>query len=216
MSFVATLAKSVGRWRTPHALGERGYSKIGFMITIVSGLPRSGTSLLMQMLHAGGYPVLCDDQRPADADNPRGYFEYSPVRRLEQDNRWLAEADGKALKVVSPLLYHLPQGFDYRVLFMQRPLDEVLRSQATMLSRRGQPATDEDSAMRLHFERHLLAVDAWIAQQANVSRLTLNHAEVNAEPRVAAERIAEFLGTALNLDAMTAIVDPALHRQRTA
>lgn len=185
------------------------------MITIVSGLPRSGTSLLMQMLDAGGYPVLCDDERPADADNPRGYFEYTPVRRLEKENRWLAEADGKALKVVSPLLYHLPKSFDYRLLFMQRPLEEVLRSQATMLSRRGQPAMNDDSAMRLHFDRHLRAVDAWIEQQANIARLTLLHAEVIAAPRLAAAHIAEFLGTDLNLDNMAAIVDPALHRQRT-
>ena len=92
------------------------------MITIVSGLPRSGTSLLMQMLDAGGYPVLCDDERHADEDNPRGYFEYTPVRRLEQDNRWLADAEGKALKVVSPLLYHLPKDFNYCLLFIQRPL----------------------------------------------------------------------------------------------
>lgn len=185
------------------------------MIAIVSGLPRSGTSLLMQMLDAGGYPVLCDDERRADEDNPRGYFEYTPVRRLEQDHHWLADAEGKALKVVSPLLYHLPKEFDYRLIFIRRPLDEVLRSQAAMLSRRGQTAPIHDPAMQLHFERHLRAVDAWIGQQPNISRLTLNHAEVIAEPRHTAERLSEFLRVDLNLERMAGIVEPALHRQRT-
>ena len=185
------------------------------MITIVSGLPRSGTSLLMQMLDAGGYPVLCDDERRADEDNPRGYFEYTPVRRLEQDNRWLADAEGKALKVVSPLLYHLPKDFQYCLIFIQRPLAEVLRSQAKMLSRNGQNSSGDDSAMQLHFERHLRAVDAWVGQQLNITRLTLAHAEVIADPRRTAERLSEFLHTDLNLERMAAIVDPALYRQRT-
>lgn len=186
------------------------------MITIVSGLPRSGTSLLMQMLDAGGHPVLCDDQRGADEDNPRGYFEYTPVRRLEQDNRWLADAEGKALKVVSPLLYHLPTTFQYQLIFMQRSLDEVLKSQAQMLIRKGQNAASDDSAMHRHFERHLRAVDEWVEQHSNFSRLTLAYAEVIAEPQRTAERLAEFLPTDLNVERMAAIVDPALYRQRTA
>ncbi|MBC7817770.1 MAG: sulfotransferase domain-containing protein [Planctomycetaceae bacterium] len=184
------------------------------MITIVSGLPRSGTSLLMQMLASGGYPVLCDDERRADEDNPRGYFEYTPVRRLEQDNHWLAQAEGKALKVVSPLLSHLPKDFNYRLIFMQRGLEEVLRSQAQMLIRKGQSAASHDPAMQLHFERHLRAVETWVEQHSNVSRLTLAYAEVIAEPRFTAERLAEFLGTDLNVERMVGIVDPALYRQR--
>ncbi len=186
------------------------------MITIVSGLPRSGTSLLMQMLDAGGFPVLCDDERRADEDNPRGYFEYTPVRRLEQDNRWLADAEGKALKVVSPLLYHLPKDFKYCLIFIQRPLDEVLRSQAMMLNRNGQNSAGDDPALQLHFERHLRAVDAWVEQHSNISRLTLAYAEVIADPRRTAERLSEFLRTDLNLERMAGIVDPALYRQRTA
>lgn len=186
------------------------------MIAIVSGLPRSGTSLLMQMLNAGGYPVLCDDQRRADEDNPRGYFEDARVRRLEHDNSWLAEAEGKALKVVSPLLSALPRGFTYRLLFVQRALDEVLRSQAQMLARSGRGDAGQDSAMRTHFERHLHAVETWIVQQPHISRLTLNHSEIMAAPLHAAEQVAQFLESDLNLDRMAAIVDPALHRQRTA
>ena len=107
------------------------------MITVVSGLPRSGTSLMMQMLEAGGMETVTDGQRAPDADNPKGYYELERVKRLKEDHAWLAEAEGKALKVVSMLLYDLPADFRYRVLFMERDLDEILSSQRTMLARRG-------------------------------------------------------------------------------
>ncbi len=107
------------------------------MIVIVSGLPRSGTSLMMQMLQAGGMPLLIDDHRPADADNPNGYWEYEPVKRLQQDNSWVHQAEGKAVKVVSALLQYLPPPYTYKIIFMQRPMPEVLASQAVMLERRG-------------------------------------------------------------------------------
>ena len=186
------------------------------MITIVSGLPRSGTSLLMQMLDAGGFPILCDGLRRADEDNPQGYFEYDPVRRLEQDNRWLVEAEGRALKVVSPLLYHLPLHFTYRLIFIQRSLDEMLRSQAQMLARNGRGVASQDQSLHLHMERHLRALETWLEQQPNFSRLTLAYADVVAMPRVTAQRLAEFLDTDLDLERMAAVVDPALYRQRTA
>src|SRR5919205_1058382 len=105
------------------------------MIVIVSGLPRSGTSLMMQMLHVGGMPLLVDHQRPADADNPNGYWEYEPVKRLQQDNTWMSQAEGKAVKVVSALLQYLPPQHTYKIIFMQRPMPEVLTSQSVMLER---------------------------------------------------------------------------------
>src|SRR3990167_393038 len=100
------------------------------MIVIVSGLPRSGTSLMMQMLRAGGMSLLIDDQRPADADNPHGYWEYEPVKRLQHDNSWLPQAEGKAVKVVSALLQYLPPRHTYKIIVMHRPMQEVLASQA--------------------------------------------------------------------------------------
>src|SRR5438445_11951713 len=107
------------------------------MITIVSGLPRSGTSLMMQMLTAGGMPVLTDGERQADTDNPRGYFEWERIKLLPQQPECIAEAEGKAVKVISQLLFALPDGRDYRVIFLQRPLPEVVASQAEMIRRRG-------------------------------------------------------------------------------
>ena len=105
------------------------------MITIVSGLPRSGTSLMMQMLESGGLPVLCDGERQADTDNPKGYFEWERIKQLPKDPSLIAEAEGKVVKVISQLILSLPAGHDYRVVFMQRPLPEVLKSQDKMLQR---------------------------------------------------------------------------------
>src|SRR5262249_58261695 len=126
------------------------------MIVIVSGLPRSGTSLMMQMLQAGGMPLLTDALRPADADNPNGYWEYEPVKRLQQDNSWIPKAEGKAVKVVSALLPYLPPQHTYKIIFMQRPLQEVMASQTVMLERRGgQRGKTEDRGAGAGFVQRL-------------------------------------------------------------
>lgn len=185
------------------------------MITVVSGLPRSGTSLLMQMLHAGGFPILCDQQRQPDPDNPSGYFEYAPVRGLERDASWMPNAEGQAVKIVSPLLKSLPTGHSYNIIFMRRNLDEVLASQERMLARRGQPAGPDRTLMRTHFERHLQQVTSWLATQSQIRVLELEYAQVVTNPTTAAEAITSFLNTPLNIPAMIAAVDPALYRNRT-
>jgi hypothetical protein len=185
------------------------------MITIVSGLPRSGTSLMMQMLQAGGLSILCDDLRPADEDNPRGYLELDKVRHLEKDAGWMVEAEGRALKVVSLLLYHLPPGFEYRVVFMHRDLDEIIRSQERMLARRGQPPGPDQAAMRRHFERHLQALREWLSRQPHLPVLDRHYADVIADPREAAAAVAAFLSLNLNQDGMAAAIDPALWRQQS-
>lgn len=188
------------------------------MITVVSGLPRSGTSLLMQMLHAGGLPILMDARRPADADNPRGYYEFQPVKILDKDNSWMNQAEGQAVKVVSALLYHLPPGHEYKILFMERNLAEVLASQAQMLRRLqpGLPAPTPatDAAMRTHFEKHLQKLGDWLPQQPHLQVRRFQHAAVIADPSAAAEQIQEFLGLALKTAAMTSVVDRSLHRQK--
>jgi hypothetical protein len=181
------------------------------MITIVSGLPRSGTSLMMQMLQAGGHPVLCDDQRTADEHNPRGYLEYDKVRRLRSDNSWLSEAEGNAVKVVSLLLYHLPAEFEYRILFVRRNMEEVLRSQQRMLDTRG---TTDGIDMRAHFERHLQSVMEWIGRQPKMRIHELNYIDLLNEPIRSAQAVASFLERDLAIDRMANAVDRGLHRQR--
>ncbi len=184
------------------------------MITIVSGLPRSGTSLMMQMLQSGGLPVLCDADRPADEHNPRGYLEYQKVKSLKTDNTWLCEAEGKVVKIVSLLLYYLPAGFDYRVIFMRRELDEVLRSQEKMLEGLHQSAGPARELMKQHFARHLLSLEEWIAKQPHVQVMDCHYAELVQEPAAMSKRVIDFLGIDLPIDRMIAAVDPKLYRQR--
>ena len=190
--------------------------KRGPEIYIVSGLPRSGTSMAMRMLEAGGIEACTDRQRQADADNPKGYFEYEAVKQLKSDTSWVAQAQGKALKVISQLLGALPAGLTYRVVFMQRSLDEVLRSQAAMLLRRGlvAPSAAEDEQIKTLFTRHLLEVEAWLQRQENMQCLFVPHGGVLQEPSVWAERINRFAGGGLDSQAMAAVVDPDLYRQR--
>lgn len=184
------------------------------MITVVSGLPRSGTSLVMQMLAAGGLPILCDTQRTADEDNPRGYLEFAPVKTLERDSSWLPQAEGKAVKIISFLLPKLPSCFQYRIIFLRRNLREVLQSQAAMLERRGQPPGPDADVMATYFNNHLKVVDAWLSSQSNVQLLNVDHARLIQSPGDAAIEFCRFLDVDLCADKMVACVDPDLHRQK--
>lgn len=176
------------------------------MITVVSGLPRSGTSLMMQMLLEGGMPVLRDAWRPADEHNPRGYLEYQKVRSLKDDRSWLHDADGRAIKVVSQLLYYLPDDFEYRVIFMRRDLDEVLQSQEKMLAGLNRAAGPDRNLMKLHFTRHLQELEKWLSLQSNIRLLDCSYHELIRTPSVAARSVSEFLNVGLD----PALVDPAL------
>jgi len=186
------------------------------MITIVSGLPRSGTSLMMQMLAAGGMPILSDGLRQPDADNPRGYLEWERIKKLPKDPACIAEAEGKAVKVISRLLLSLPEGHEYRVIFMQRPLPEVLASQDVMLQHRGaaEPGAD-NSAMAAAFEGHLREVYAWLDGKKYVKTLRVPYHEVLRDAEAIAKKLAQFLGIALNLEEMTRQVDASLYRNRS-
>ena len=186
-------------------------------ITVVSGLPRSGTSMMMQMLVAGGMPAVSDGLRTADADNPRGYFELEAAKKLKTDSAWLAGARGHAVKVISMLLYELPEDYEYRVIFMLRDMDEILASQKEMLKRRGTAGADSgDAAMRQHLEAHLKKVQAWLAARKNFRVHYCEHRELLRAPADQARRVAEFLGGVLNEQTMVQAVDPALHRNRAA
>ena len=185
-------------------------------ITVVSGLPRSGTSLAMQMLRAGGMPILADDARAADADNPAGYLEYAPVARTVRDASWIASAPGKAVKVIYALVRHLPPAYSYRVLWMRRDLREMIASQQAMLARSGAEPEDGLSRERLAevFAQHVAETQAWIAQQPSFRLLALDYAAVIGDPQRAAYEIDAFLGGGLDCVRMAAAVTPALYRQR--
>ncbi len=184
-------------------------------ITVVSGLPRSGTSLMMQMLAAGGIPPLTDEQRSADESNPRGYFEYEAVKRLRSDQSWLGQARGHAVKIIHVLMRELPVDgrFQYRVVLMQRPLDEVLSSQRAMLERQGKESADPNLLARV-YEAQLKQLEQWMAGLACFAVLPVKHREVINSPAELAGEIAQFLGGDLDVARMAGSVDPALYRER--
>ena len=184
-------------------------------ITLVSGLPRSGTSMMMKMLEAGGIPPLTDEIREADADNPQGYYEFERVKKLDKgDSDWLARAEGKAVKVISALLQHLPETYEYQVIFLERHMPEILASQRKMLDRRGEADEMDDEKMTALFEKHLQQVKAWLAQQENFSVLYVHYSEALADPHSQAKRVKTFLGADLDVVAMAGTVDANLYRNR--
>jgi hypothetical protein len=193
-----------------------GRSKSNNVVTIVSGLPRSGTSMMMKMLEAGGVPPLTDEIRAADKDNPKGYYEFERVKKLpDGDKAWMVEAQGKSVKVISALLEHLPPEYTYKVIFMRRDMNEILASQKKMLIRQGKPTdkvSDEDLARM--YEKHLEKVQAWLTSQPNVSTLDVDYNLLLENSRPYLERIRNFLGVDLNIERMGNVIDPALYRQR--
>jgi hypothetical protein len=187
----------------------------GGPITIVSGIPRSGTSMMMQILEAGGLEVLTDGVRAADEDNPRGYYEFEPVRRTAGDASWVDEARGCAVKVVHAHLSVLPVGPVYRVVFLLRDLDEVLDSQDRMLERRGEPVETADRArLRRAFERDLDRVRAYLAAVEHLPTHYVEHRDLVGDPSSAIAGVARFLGGGLDREAMRRAIDPGLYRQR--
>jgi hypothetical protein len=186
---------------------------MGTEIVVVSGLPRSGTSLMMQMLAAGGVEVVTDGQRIADDDNPAGYYEYEPVKMLQRDASWLATVCGKTVKIISQLLFELPTTEHYAVILMERDLGEVLASQDKMLTRQGRQGAPH-ATMRSAFEKHLARLASWLPEQAHMRVLRVDYADLVADPLTHAERIKEFLGSDLNVAATAAAVDPKLYRNR--
>ncbi len=186
-------------------------------VIVVSGLPRSGTSMLMQMLAAGGMPMLADELRQADEDNPRGYLEYEPVKSLLKDSSWLKDARGKVIKIVAPLLAALPRGLPCRVILSERDLDEVLDSQEKMLLRRKKtlPATPERrKLLRDEYRRTLARVKAMLARRPLTELLVVEHREAMADPAGTAEKVNRFLGGSLDVGSMAAAIDPTLHRNK--
>lgn len=187
-------------------------------VVVVSGLPRSGTSMMMQMLRAGGLPVLTDGERVADASNPRGYLEFEAVKRLgrDPDAVWLAQAGGKAVKIVAPLLQHLPPGPAYRILFMERPLKEIVASQAVMLKNLGKEGGKlSDRQLASAYLKQVTNLRGALAADPERMRvLAVDYRQTLAEPAAAAAEVNRFLGGGLDEVAMAAAVEPSLYRQK--
>ncbi len=197
--------------------------RLADIITVVSGLPRSGTSLMMQMLAAGGVPSMTDAQRTPDDSNPRGYLELEAVKKLKLDKSWLPQARGKAVKIIHLLLPELagapPDGnglpLQYRVVMMRRPIAEIVKSQRTMLARQGKAsAAIPDAQLAQLFTDQLARVERWLEGRPEFAVCTVQYPELVAQPAATAARVNEFLGGVLDEAAMVNAVDPSLYREK--
>ncbi|MCK6455065.1 MAG: sulfotransferase family protein [Phycisphaerae bacterium] len=186
-------------------------------VSIVSGLPRSGTSMMMRMLEAGGIPALVDNIRKADEDNPLGYYEFEPVKQTKKDASWLRDAVGKVVKMVHVLLLDLPLDREYRVVFMRREMAEVLKSQDVMLERHGKKKSEDlkpDDLTRI-FLAQVAKVQDHLKNNSCFRVIEVKYNDVMSNPLPQVEAINRFFDGTLDVQAMARVVDPSLYRQRT-
>ncbi len=191
-------------------------ANLGEPIVIVSGLPRSGTSMMMRMLDGGGMAIMTDQLRTADLDNPKGYYEYERVKELEKetDKSYLKEGRGKALKVISWLLKDLPDDNRYRIVFMRRDLSEVIASQNKMLKHRGEVDNSDDKMMIDAYMNHLASVRILSRKRDNFEMLEVRYDQTVADPAAAAKAVNVFLGGKLDEGKMREAVDKELYRNK--
>uniref|UniRef100_UPI0025FA113B tetratricopeptide repeat protein n=1 Tax=uncultured Thiohalocapsa sp. TaxID=768990 RepID=UPI0025FA113B len=203
---------SLGELGSPKTLGPLAEDEV----VIVSGLPRSGTSMLMQMLAAGGLPILTDGAREADADNPRGYLEYEAAKRPDAGTGWLSDARGKAVKIVAQLLPALTATHRFRVIFAERPLNEIIASQRVMLERSGkQGGRLAERQLAGTFLKQIAQVKRILTPHGErVQVLSVSYHDTLADPAALAARLNAFLGGVLDERALAAAVAPSLRRQR--
>lgn len=187
------------------------------MITIVSGLPRSGTSLMMQILKAGGIQILTDNIRSADVDNPRGYFEYEKVKNLQNDNSWLQEAEGKALKVIAQLTPYLPIDFNYSVILMKRNIDEILLSQGKMVENLGgRKATVGSEVLKKVFEVQLKKCEEYINANKNFKKYEADFNKLVSGNIEIIKNLNSHLDLKLKLENITGVIDKSLYRNKAS
>lgn len=185
-------------------------------VVIVSGLPRSGTSMMMKMLEAGGLPILTDNLREADANNPKGYYEFERVKNMKDgDLAWMPEAVGKVVKIVTGLITYLPPEFNYKIVFMRRDLKEVLSSQKKMLGRLGKGDDNiPDDKMAKTYEEHLKQVKGWLVRQANIETLYVDYNVMVNDPAESLQKVNALLGGGMDVQTMASVVDQELYRER--
>ena len=185
------------------------------IITIVSGLPRSGTSMMMQILESGGMKVVTDNIRKANEDNPHGYYEYEKVKKIKEDTGWLKESRGKAFKMVSQLLYDLPSDENYKVIFMKRKMNEILASQSKMLERmEGSKDGTSNAKMGEFFNKHILKIIDWIEGRKYIDVLYIDYNDLLTNPDEHIKTLNRFLNYKLNEEKAVKVIDSSLYRNR--
>ena len=184
-------------------------------IVVVSGLPRSGTSLLMQMLGAGGAALLTDENRLPDEDNPKGYLEYEPIKNLRINKEWLSLSKGKVVKIIHALLPDLPSNYQYKIIFINRNLEEVVASQTKMLQRTGRVGANMPAdKLTALFNAERARILKWVGVQKNMELLECDYREIVEDAFFNAQRIATFLELELDINLMAQGVDTKLYRNK--
>ena len=184
-------------------------------VIVVSGLPRSGTSMMMKMLEEGGIPILTDAIRGADDDNPNGYYEFELVKKLpEGRHQWLADANHKAVKIISALLEYLPANYRYKIIFMEREPREILASQQKMLANRNEKSEINDAKMQEQFQKHLAAIKYWLARQPNMDVMYVDYNKMISKPENYCQAIADFIAIPMDVSKMLAVPNERLYRNR--
>ena len=201
----------------PFRLFKRNSTATPEIVTVVSGLPRSGTSMMMRMLESGGLHVMTDHIRIHDESNPKGYYELERVKQMKEGNNgWISEGKGKVVKIISSLLEYLPLEHQYRVVFMQRNMGEILASQREMLLRQGEP-TDRiaDHELAELYQNHLARVTEWLAKQSNMKVIYLHYNQILENPHAPIAELCQFLQPhSLDPEKMLSVVEASLYRQR--
>lgn len=196
--------------------GKKEAEKSKQPVIVVSGLPRSGTSMMMKILAEGGLPIVTDELRSADEDNPNGYFELESVKQLaDGKHEWLAEAGGKAVKVISSLLEFLPPAYIYKVIFMEREIREILASQRKMLEHRSKASATDDARIEEQFRKHLATVKPWLARQPNMETLRISYNDLMSNPEPHCRRLIDFTCAPLDLERMLSVPNARLYRNRS-
>ena len=184
-------------------------------VIVVSGLPRAGTSMMMKILAEGGMPIMTDERRKADIDNPNGYYELEMVKQISAgEAAWLADAGGRAVKVISSLLEYLPSQYTYKIIFMERDIQEILSSQRKMLERRQEASNVEDAQMAGQFRKHLSLLKPWLVRQPNMEVLYIGYNALISNPEPSCRRVIEFTCAPLDLSRMLKVPNSELYRNR--
>jgi hypothetical protein len=195
--------------------GKKTQVKVKEPIIVVSGLPRSGTSMMMKILSEGGLSIVTDELRSADDDNPNGYFELETVKQMSDGNvTWLVNAGGRVVKVISALLEYLPQQYTYKVIFMEREIKEILASQRKMLARRNETSQIDDAEMEAQFRKHLSVVKPWLVRQPNMEVIYVSYNALMSDPEPLCRRVVEFIHAPLDLNRMLSVPKGELYRNR--
>jgi len=182
-------------------------------IVIVSGMPRSGTSMLMKALKDGGLEPLTDGVRTPNEDNPNGYFEYEPVKNLKNDNSWMKDAIGKSVKIIYKHLNLLPTDYQYKIIFVERNIDEIISSQKKMLINMGKKNTFSNQVLKIVFEKEIQKTKQWLLKN-KFEVLYVWYNLILSDPKKQMERVKNFVESDVDLDKMVSTVDPKLYRTK--